>query len=207
MSETVKVQPKLVTIRTYVDSVVRHITTILLYIKNNTQNNTVTFITINTATGIGKTKQRNITISGNTKFDIVELDSDEVSADVVSKIFTNGYFETSEYCNYRIDKQEEIKTTSLMQDKPAFESIPVSEGASTNRRIKTKTSTSNPVAKIAADSSGGNSALEDVKRKANAVMNAVRNPRMAYSIDESVVENEAFDPDIQQAEIDEGGNA
>jgi hypothetical protein len=202
MSEVIKVRPKLVLIRLYMDFVIRHITTILMHIAPNVQNNTITFMTINSATGVGGTKQRNIIISNNVKFDVVELDSDGISSDIISSIFVNGYHETSQYSLQRTDDKKTISVEAVRDAKDAMLSGQNKQG--TNKKISKSTSqtVASPVARIVPLNDGTNTQLADVAKRAAAAMQAVRNPTLHVA--EEVVENEEFNPDAPPAEVDEG---
>jgi len=158
----------------------------------NTQNNTVTFVTINSIGGVGKTKQRKIIISANVKFDIIELDSDQISPDIITKIFTNGYHEDTTYIERRTDDKGSIAIGAPSVAQLNNESIPAKQRQPLKKIPKTQP-LNTPVA-----------SLEDVTRRAAAVMRAAKNPTMSFSADESDVADEAFDPDVTQAPVDEG---
>jgi hypothetical protein len=201
MNDTIKVRPKLVLIRFYMDFIIRHITTILMHISSNAQNNTITFMTINSATGVGGTKQRNIIISGNVKFDVVELDSDGISPEIISDIFVHGYHEVSQYPSQRTDDKKTISVEAVGVTK---DTMPSNSNKQTLANKKGKSSLQtvvSPIAKYVPPSNGGNAQLADVARRASAVMQAVKNPHI--HVNEDVVENEEFDPAAPPAEVDE----
>ena len=198
----IKVQPKLVLIRFYMDFIIRHISAILIHIKSDAQNNTITFITINSATGVGRTKQRNITISNNVKFDMVELDSDGVSSDIMAKIFTNGYHEFTEYIPQRTESKGTVSVELDPVIHPAAENIPIKQKPARSALKQSRPITIIPVARVVPSSQDPQAMFADLAARASSAMQVAKNPTLY--MDESFVSNESFDPDVQQVEVDEG---